>query len=221
MSEAADVPAQVIVVRDPRDSADDRPRVAQAEVHAVSGRAIGDDTLAPEWDITPAPRSRPPRADREMSDDLLRPDPLRMPRRRFARGNGPLGDELIEPDWAALLPRGRLVRALGPLGDDPLPPDWTWRASADAAAMRLGYAPLGDDVLRADWAAAPPRALQLGYGPLGDDVLTPDDTPGAERLEATRGRREVSGAVERATGRALARPAAESIDENRDTLPID
>jgi hypothetical protein len=156
-----------------------------------------------------------------MRDDLIAPDArLRPPRRRFVR-RGPMGDELIEPDWLMLRPRGRVMRHVGPLGDDPLPPDWS-RLPRTAVVLRTDYRPLGDELMNANWASLMPRSpVRHGFGPMGDELFVPDDSHGADTLEATRGRRSAAGAFERIDGRALERPAEDSLDDHRVTLPLD
>jgi hypothetical protein len=121
-----------------------------------------------------------------MRDDLaaperrLRPRPWHAPRRR-----GPLDDDLLEPDWAALAPAGLVRRRLGgPVGDGSLSPDWRWQPPADAVLLRRALiGPIGDDVLPTDWTAPAP-VLRLGRGPIGDNVVRPDDEPVRKKRRA-------------------------------------
>jgi hypothetical protein len=193
-------------------------RVAGAPGEAAVQVVIDDDTLTPDWERAPARGSRP--ATGRMRDDLIAPEArLRPPRRRVIR-RGPLGDDLIEPDWLALRPRGRVLRHVGPLGDDPLPPDWS-RLPRTAIVLRTDYRPIGDDLLNTNWASLMPRAPRAGFGPMGDELFVPDDGHGADTLERTRGRRSAVGSFERIDGRAMERPAEESLEDHRVTLPLD
>jgi hypothetical protein len=196
-----------------------RVRVAGAPGEGAVQVVIDDDTLTPDWESAPAPGSRA--ATGRMRDDLIAPEArLRPPRRRFVR-RGPLGDDLIEPDWLALRPNGRVIRHVGPLGDDPLPPDWS-RLPRTAVVLRTDYRPVGDNLLDTNWASLMPRAMaRPGFGPMGDELFVPDDGHGADTLESSRGRRSAVGSFERIDGRALERPAEDSLDDHRVTLPLD
>lgn len=244
-----DIPPVVIAGDHTVATGEVAPRAASV-AHVDGEPVVDDDTLRPDFKGAPAKGARkgsgkmeddllaPERAGRgarkgtgKMEDDLIAPEGGRGVRGARA-GTGAMYDDLILPDPRA---SQRGARAgTGKMYDDLLAPEGDRGPQQRRLNWMRGDGRMGDDPLEPDWATQNPeyRSARRGFCGLGDDVMAPyrglaidgpyvPDLPDLRSAQA--GRCDLRTALDLARGKYndyLFRPAEESLDDARDTLPI-